>query len=278
MKALWAPTGGQRQTVFFHFDKYNHCIDIIAVGVGNNRGRFKLKTLVELFWFKYSQLKHAIRNGDEKLVSVLDREIEPSLSLIFHRQAASVGELRDQFQFMVDLLREECEDRSCVQRQASYIQGLLDRYFGMPSNPRVIEPMRPRLSSSVVRSPYLVDEGFLSDVILDSIPDRVAVITTDYRYLYSNPVNAEHLNHKPIDLIGRHIIEFIGVQRFENRVKPMLDRCFSGEIVEYNYVSPRVVNGMTHCRMAPCRSGGSKMLGALLTLRRSADGRDPMAA
>ena len=77
-----------------------------------------MKALVELFWFKYSQLQHAVKTGNERLVSMLDREIEPALTAVLHKEASDVSELRSQFQFVVDLLREESEDKACVLRQA----------------------------------------------------------------------------------------------------------------------------------------------------------------
>ena len=38
-----------------------------------------------------------------------------------------------------------------------------------------------------------------------------------------------------MELVGRHIVEFVGIQRFEERVKPNLDSCFAGELVDYTY-------------------------------------------
>lgn len=235
-----------------------------------------LRDLVELFWFKYSQLQHAVRNGDEDLVSILDREIEPALDAVFRREARNAGELREQFQLMVDLLREECEDRACVLRQSGYIQSLLSRYFGARTSRLAALPFSGHEASRILRG--VTEDGLLNEAILESLPDRVAVITTDYRYLYSNSANALHLNEKPIDLVGRHLIEFIGIQRFESRVKRHLDRCFAGETIEYNYISSRSSAGVTRCRMAPCRSNAKTVIGAILMLQDAAGGRGSIAA
>jgi len=236
-----------------------------------------LKALVELFWFKYSQLQHAVKAGNEDLVSMLDREIEPALAAVLHREAQDASELRSQFQFVVDLLREESDDRACVLRQAHNFKLLLDRYFGAEEGVKPLalaqaEGMRP------VAAPRVVEDGLLNEAILDSLPDRVSVITTDYRYLYSNPLNAERFSEKPIDLVGRHVVEFIGVQRFESHVKRYLDRCFAGEVVEHDYISSRRGNALTRCRMTPCMSGAGKVLGAILVLQELVESRDPMAA
>ncbi|MBN9056920.1 MAG: PAS domain-containing protein [Rhizobiales bacterium] len=236
-----------------------------------------MKALVELFWFKYSQLQHAVKAGNRKLVSMLDKEIEPALMAVLQKEAGDAPELRSQFQFVVDLLREEADDRSCVLRQAHNFKLLLDRYFGTEETARpfglgLAGGPRPALA------PRLVEDGLLNEAILDSLPDRVAVITPDYRYLYSNPRNAERLSEKPIDLVGRHIVEFIGTQRFEGRVKRHLDRCFAGEVVEYDYTSSRRGNAPMRCRMTPCMSAAGNVLGAILVLQEVLETRDPMAA
>lgn len=236
-----------------------------------------MKALVELFWFKYHQLQHAVKSGDERLVSILDREIEPALAAVLRQEARDTSELRIQFQMMLDLLREEADDRSCVLRQSRNIKMLMDRYFGAIESGRSF-PVDLQGAGRPAASPRVADDGLLNEAILDSLPDRVAVITTDYRYLYSNPVNAERLREKPIDLVGRHIVEFIGVQRFESRVKPHLDRCFSGEVVEYNYISPRSTETVTRCRMTPCRSAAGNMLGAILVLQETIGRQGPIAA
>ncbi len=237
-----------------------------------------MKALIELFWFKYSQLQHAVKTRNEKLVSMLDREIEPALVAVMQKEACDASELRSQFRFVVDLLREEADDRTCVLRQAHNLKLLLDRNFGTDETaaPFGIGPMAE--AARPVPAPRVVEDGLLNEAILDSLPDRVAVVTTDYRYLYSNPLNAERLAEKPIDLVGRHIAEFIGAQRFEGRVKRHLDRCFAGEVIEYDYISPRRGNATIRCRMTPCLSAAGNVLGAILVLQDVLETRDPMAA
>nr|WP_298105358.1 PAS domain-containing protein [uncultured Shinella sp.] len=208
---------------------------------------------------------------------MLDKEIEPALAAVLHKEATDVSDLKTQFQFVVDLLREEAEDKACVLRQAHNFKLLLDRYFGTEES---ASPFRMDLPDKgrPVMSPRVIEDGLINEAILDSLPDRVAVITTDYRYLYSNPLNAESFSEKPIDLVGRHIVEFIGKQRFENRVKRHLDRCFAGEIVEYDYLSPRRGSAITRCRMTPCMSAAGNVLGAILVLQEVLEARGPIAA
>lgn len=208
---------------------------------------------------------------------MLDREIEPALAAALQKEAKDVSELRTQFQLVVDLLREESEDKACVLRQAHHFKHLLDRYFGTEEAARSFG-LSPPNDLRPLTAPRVVEDGLLNEAILDSLPDRVAVITTDYRYLYSNPLNAERFSEKPIDLVGRHVVEFIGMPRFESRVKRHLDRCFAGEVVEYDYISSRRGNAITRCRMTPCQSATGSVLGAILVLQELTELRDPMAA
>ncbi|WP_428412134.1 PAS domain-containing protein [Pararhizobium sp.] len=236
-----------------------------------------MKALIELFWFKYSQLQYAVKSGDDLLISILDREIDPVLTAIYEEKAGNVHDARMQFQFVLDLLRKEADDVSSVLRQREALQTLADRYFSTGSNE--IAGQSWKSPPPVVALKGRADEGFLNEAILDCLPDRVAVITPDYRYLYSNPLNAARLEERPMDLVGRHIVEFVGIQRFEQRVKPNLDRCFSGELVDYTFakdVGNRTV--VVRCRMTPCMSGTGKVIGAILVLQEIADRRRSIAA
>ncbi|WP_455271316.1 PAS domain-containing protein [Rhizobium herbae] len=237
-----------------------------------------MKALIELFWFKYSQLQYAVQSGDNLLVSILDREIDPVLSAIYEEKAETVADARLQFQFILDLLTKEADDVSSVLRQRDALQSLADRYFSAGSDAVVGKhwvPPAPSLAALKGR----VDEGFLNEAILDCMPDRIAVITPDYRYLYTNPVNAARLEERPMDLVGRHIVEFVGIQRFEQRVKPNLDKCFAGEMVDYTFskdVENRTI--VVRCRMTPCMSSTGKVIGAILVLQEIADRRRSIAA
>ncbi|HXV29476.1 MAG TPA: PAS domain-containing protein, partial [Sinorhizobium sp.] len=195
----------------------------------------------------------------------------------YDRKASSVEDARLQFQFLVDMLRVEADDFSCVLRHSQLLRSLIDRYFaatGAADLAGLDFDRTPRLPSK-----GRADDGLLNEAILDSIPDRIAVITPDYRYLYTNPANASHLASKPMDLIGRHIVEFIGLQRFEERVKSYLDRCFAGEVVDYTFAkSAEGRNVVVRCRMTPCLSSTGKLIGAILVIQEQADRRRAIAA
>ena len=234
-----------------------------------------MKSLIDLFWFKYTQLQQAARAGDDLLMEILGQEIDPVLTAIYEEVATSVTEARMQFQFVLDLLQKEADDVSSVLRQRDALARRADRYFGEDG---YSSAAASQLSIPSIRKARM-DVGFLNEAILDCMPDRIAVITRDYRYLYTNPINAARLEERPMDLVGRHVVEFVGLQRFETRVKPNLDKCFSGELVDYTFAKD--VDGRTlvvRCRMTPCRSSTGKIIGAILILQEIADRRRSIAA
>lgn len=215
------------------------------------------------------QLQQAVRLGDDRLVRVLDRELEPLIAAVLAYKAENVFEVHMQLQFMSNLIREDADDRSCVRRHSASLSVLLDRYFGSETASKrdVVAALPIRQADANRQGGF--DDSLLNEVILDSLPDRVAVITPDYRYLYSNPVNAASLNRNPIDLVGHHIVEFIGTECFEKRAKARLDACFAGNIVDYIY-ERRGADGVaahTRCRMTPLRTASNVVIGAVVIIQ-----------
>lgn len=224
--------------------------------------------LFEAFSLKCLQLQRAVNSGHDELVRVLDRELDPLIEIILSYRATNACEIHMQLQFLSNLIREDADDQSCVMRHSAAMSMLIDRYFST-GNGHVVgidQDLDTRIEPvNLMRGQ---DEMLLNEAILDSMPDRIAVITTDYRYLYSNPVNARHLNNTPMSLIGRHLAEFIGERRFHEETKQRLDQCFAGDTVDY--VSQRQYAHTTkrmRCRMTPLHSPSRKVIGAIVLLQ-----------
>ncbi|WP_413709691.1 PAS domain-containing protein [Rhizobium sp. Rhizsp82] len=221
--------------------------------------------LLQAFSSRCAQIDAAIRAGDDHRVSTLDSSVDDLIDAIVKYQATNVLEIYMQLQFVVYLLEQNADDCATVTNHAATLSHLLDRYFG--------NPVKRRLPQAAERMPepegYLpnMDNGnFLNSAILETLPDRVAVLTRDYRYLYSNPANCTYLGRKPIDMIGRHVAEFIGPERFAE-TKANFDACFAGERREYNYQRASA-EGMKliRCRMSPLRDSGGRVIGALVMM------------
>ncbi|SIQ15652.1 PAS domain S-box-containing protein [Rhizobium sp. RU20A] len=235
-----------------------------------------MRDLVDRFWLKHAQLQQAVESSNDALVDSLDRELDDLIKAIHEIEADGFEDARLQFEFFTSLMKAEAQDFACVTRNSELLSQLAQRYFDTDMAAK--ERYGIRLPETLRPNP-LSQETYLNEAILDAMPDRIAVVTTDYRYLYSNPANAAYLDQRPMDLIGRHIVEFIGIQRFEQRVKAKLDACFAGEVVEYSFTKTQ--DGRTivvRCRMTPCYSGAGKLIGAILILQETADRRRSIAA
>lgn len=239
-----------------------------------------MKTLIDLFWVKYSQIQQAVASGETLLIDVLDSEIDPLLKAVENERATSIADARLQFQFLLDLLKIEAGDSSHVLRHSNALSKLAERYFVEAGTGHLVVRYPGVAAAPSVPLPKLrADEGLLNEAILDSLPDRVCVITPDYRYLYANVLHAQSLDETPLSLIGRTILEFSGLQFFEDNVKPRLDRCFAGETVDTTYA--REIDGRTiviRSRMTPCRTSTGQIIGAIVVYQELANRRRAIAA
>ncbi|CAN7314814.1 PAS domain-containing protein [Rhizobium rhizogenes] len=226
--------------------------------------------LFHAFSTKCAQIQRAIKLGDDELVSSLDRELEPLIAAIMAYKANSLLEMYMQLQFMSNLIREESDDRSRVMNNSASLSLLIDRYFGGASEAAadVLMAFSTDKDEHESQVPGFDEDNVLNDVILDSLPDRVAVITRDYRYLYSNAANSESLKSKPIELVGRHLAEFIGSECFESSFRSKLDACLAGETVDclYPVQRPSDTGKTMQCHMTPLRATRPRgeVIGALL--------------
>lgn len=237
-----------------------------------------MRELIDLFWGKYRRLKTAIGEPDEAAVTGLDREVQTLIGAIFERQATNALEIQMQFLVAIELLQEEADDRCCVLRHVDNLRTIIERHVA----PGSLVDLRMLVERSAAAAGGAVtDEAreALDIGWLETLPNRVSVISTDYRFVFSNDRNADAFQREPTELIGRHVGEFIGVHRYVQGFKERLDACFAGGIIDYTYADESGGRTMvTKSRLSPLYAPDSTLIGALVVMEEIADRRQGRAA
>ncbi|RCW28654.1 PAS domain-containing protein [Ciceribacter lividus] len=222
-----------------------------------------LRALFEVVALKSEQLRQAVRFGDDRLVRLLDRELDPLIVAVVEYHASNSDEIYQQLRFISDLIRDNADDRSCVTRHSSVLSTLLDRYFGDGEE-------RPATGKSEqVRVAAIAgDDNLFNESILNTLSEQVAVVTTDYRYLYANPAHALTLKRRQIEIVGRHVAEFMPGSHFEDFTRTRLDRCFAGETLTFTFsYRPWGREGAACCTMTPFEGNDGRIVGAVVLIR-----------
>ncbi len=115
------------------------------------------------------------------------------------------------------------------------------------------------LSLAVARYRYIVSAN----------RDPMYFVDDSYTYLVANEAAAQWHDRPIEEIVGRTVKEVHGRARFENIIKPMLDRCLAGESVEFQSVLE--YRGRGRCdaaiRYDPCRDESGRIIGAAVSVR-----------
>jgi PAS domain S-box-containing protein len=69
--------------------------------------------------------------------------------------------------------------------------------------------------------------------VVEGLDEMITVVDRDYRYLLTNQVFLNYRGVKKGDLIGREVRDVLDPEVFDSVVKPRLDECFKGKVVQY---------------------------------------------
>jgi PAS domain S-box-containing protein len=87
------------------------------------------------------------------------------------------------------------------------------------------------------RQKLLLDERkraeYLTGQVFESSPDGVCIVGRDYRYQRVNPSHERNWGVPTEKIVGMHVADVVGINVFEQTIKPQLDQCFAGEEVSY---------------------------------------------
>jgi PAS domain S-box-containing protein len=107
----------------------------------------------------------------------------------------------------------------------------------------------------------------LTAQFFENAPDGICSVEKDYRYRRANPVYARRWGVPAERIVGMHVSEVLGVERFERTLKPNLDRCFAGEEVIFDWSSPSSPRRYFEVSYSPLRMG-SREVEAVLVIQR----------
>ncbi len=93
--------------------------------------------------------------------------------------------------------------------------------------------------------------------IVNTVHNPIIMVSAEGRYLSVNTSYASLYGIPVAELLGKTVADFIGEERFQNEVKPHLDRAMKGEIVRYEVLSDFPARGLRWMQMEciPFRAG-----------------------
>jgi len=106
---------------------------------------------------------------------------------------------------------------------------------------------------------------YLTGQVFECSPDAILIIGTDYRYKRVNPVHERNWGRPAGSMVGMHVADLVGVEFFEKRVRPFLDRCFAGEIVRFeDWFENALGRRYSAVSYSPLRSDSQRVEAALV--------------
>lgn len=214
------------------------------------------------------KLAISVSRGDEHDVARIDGQLAPLMRSIFAHEGADRMEIARQLSFFAGLAVSNCEDDASVRRYTGMMIALTNRYLDRSAYPLPVTSREAAKRQAETSAPTDGYDLSVPEMILNSIPERVAVIGRDYRYIYVNEPNASFHAMRPSQFIGVHISERIGSERFFGRAKAKLDQCFAGARLAYHYEIGDLTGHQydVQCRMTPLVGPDDKIVAAILVL------------
>jgi PAS domain S-box-containing protein len=131
-------------------------------------------------------------------------------------------------------------------------------------------PQPTRLDSVLVTAMDITERKQAENLtaqFFESAPDGICIVERDYRYRRANPIYARRWGMPAERIVGMHVSELLGVDRFERTLKPNLDRCFAGEEVLFDWSSESSPRRYFAVSYSPLRSGSEDVEAALVIQR-----------
>lgn len=79
---------------------------------------------------------------------------------------------------------------------------------------------------------------FAPNKLLDAISEPISFVDKKYRYRYVNQAYGEYFDIDTEKILGKKAADMLGEDFFDTKIKPSIDRCLAGEVVEYTIAVP----------------------------------------
>jgi PAS domain S-box-containing protein len=113
------------------------------------------------------------------------------------------------------------------------------------------------------------DELHLYEQIISTTHDLMAFIDCNYQYRVVNDAYLKRFAQSKADIVGKTPADIIGRETFEQVIKPKLDRCFGGEVVQYQAWFPFADQQLHYLDAVytPYREQSGTITGAVASIR-----------
>ncbi len=104
---------------------------------------------------------------------------------------------------------------------------------------------------------------------LESKVDPMAAFNRDFEYILVNDAYLKYYGFRRQEILGKHAIDVIGAEAFSEKFKPRMERCFQGELIEFEAEKtfPEAGRRELYVRYTPLKGMRGRIEGGLAILR-----------
>lgn len=226
-----------------------------------------LEAIIKAFRQAEENLGRALETGSIETVRSAERRLSELHTAICRFPTSSFTQFSTQIRFLVDRIARQsgadAENTDYVE-----LRNLLTDRFA-----RAQEALPETLVADAPDDRTMRDNSTPFDFITVAelvgwSSDRVSIIGTDFRYLHTSIGNGSFYKTEPARIVGQHLGDIIGANRFETRAKSYLEASFARGAQDYTHSLQ--VDGRHHimnCRMTPVRDRHNVLIGSLVIMR-----------
>ncbi len=114
-----------------------------------------------------------------------------------------------------------------------------------------------------------IDTLRLYERLVSALPDQLAVVGRDYRYVSVNDASVTRHGRPRDAIVGHSVAELLGRGRFETLVKDKLDRCLAGAMVHFRewFDFPKIGARFMDVTYTPYVDAGGRISGVIVAAR-----------